>query len=78
LFATATLAIGPFRRSAYSKGFDHFIRFDLTGWSIERTGMARCSGNETRAASTKKKPAEGWPKQNDEQRTAERAALVEA
>ena len=42
----------PFRQWAYSEGFDHFICFDLTGWSIERTGVARCTSNETRAAGT--------------------------
>ena len=39
-----------FRRRAYTKGFDHFIRFDLTGWSVERTGLARCASNETHTA----------------------------
>ena len=39
-----------FRRRASGKGFGHFIRFDLPGWSTERTGLARCARNETRAA----------------------------
>jgi hypothetical protein len=43
----------PFRRWAYGKGFDYFIRFDLTGWPIERTGLARCASNETHTAGAK-------------------------
>jgi hypothetical protein len=42
----------PFGQWAYSKGLGHFIPFDLTGWSIERTGVARCTSNETCAAGT--------------------------
>jgi len=43
----------PFRRWAYSEGFGHFIRPDLAGWPIERTGMARCASNETHTAGAK-------------------------
>ena len=40
----------PFRRSSCGPGSHCLIRFNSAGRPIERTGLARCAGNETHPA----------------------------